>query len=362
MAVKEQEITGQYAIYCGDCMDVLAGIPDKSINLSVYSPPFATENGGALYHYSSSDRDLSNARTYQEFFEHYEFLVREIARITMAGRMSVVHCMDVPCSNTGKGDHYTDFPGDIIRLHERLGFKQASPRITIWKEPLRVRNRTMTKALAHKSIVEDSCNCAVAGADYLLIFRRHGKNALPVTHEHGLLRYAGERKPPTDVLRYRGWKGDQIENKFSHWIWRQYASSVWDDIRGNTARRVEGVLPYREAREDEDEKHLHPLQLDVITRVVELWSNPGEKVLTPCMGVGSEVYGAVRNGRRGIGVELKPSYYRQAVKNVSRAVTDAAEDLDQIEIEFTAEPEPDEEDAALVAEAAGDWIDPEAAE
>jgi hypothetical protein len=315
MAVIDQKITDRYAIYNGDSCEVLPTLKDNSIGLSVYSPPFATEGGGALYHYSSSDRDLSNSRTYKEFFKHYEFIVRELYRATMPGRMSVVHAMDVPSGNTGC-DYYTDFPGDIIRLYERCGFKMASPRITIWKEPLAVRNRTLTKALAHQTIVEDSCDAAVAGADYLLVFRKKGQNAVPVTHPTGLHRYAGERKVPQDLLRYRGWTGKQTENRYSHWIWRQYASSVWDDIRGNTGSKSTGVLPYREAREEEDEKHLHPLQMDVIERVCVLWSNPGEVVLTPFMGVGSEVCGALANGRRGVGVELKPSYYRQAIKNI----------------------------------------------
>lgn len=316
MAVMAQKITERYAAYNGDACEVLPSLPDNCVHLSVYSPPFATENGGALYHYSSSERDLSNSRTYKEFFEHYEFIVREIFRITHPGRMTVVHAVDVPSGNTGC-DYYTDFPGDIIRLHQRCGFKMASPRITIWKEPLAVRNRTLTKALAHKSVVDDSCDCCVAGADYLLIFRRDGKNPTPVTHEHGFLRYHGERKIPTTLLRYRNWNGSQIENRYSHWIWRQYASSVWDDIRGNTGKRREsGVLPYRAARDQEDEQHLHPLQLDVISRAVELWSNPGENVLTPFMGVGSEIFGAVALGRRGIGIELKPSYYLQAVRNM----------------------------------------------
>jgi DNA modification methylase len=317
MLVIDQKITDKYAIYNGDSVDMLTALKDESIHFSVYSPPFATENGGALYHYSSSDRDLSNSRTYEEFFSHYEFIVREIHRATLPGRMTAVHCMDVPNSNSGNGDSYTDFPGDIIRLHERCGWRMASPRISIWKEPLAVRNRTMTKALAHKSIVEDSCNCAVAGADYLLIFRRSGKNEIPVTHRHGLINYAGTRKVPKELLKYKGWTGNQIENRYSQWIWRQYASSVWDDIRGNMGDRKEkGVLPYREAREEEDEKHLHPLQLDVITRAVELWSNPSETVLTPFMGVGSEVCASLMSGRRAIGCELKPSYYRQAVRNV----------------------------------------------
>jgi hypothetical protein len=265
----------------------------------------------------------------------YEFLVREIERVTMPGRMTCVHmtcvhCMDVPTGNTGC-DHYTDFPGDIIRLHEKCGFRQASPRITIWKEPLAVRNRTLTKSLAHKSIVDDSCDCCVAGGDYLLIFRKAGENPQPVTHERGLLKYHGERKPPADILRYKGWKGNQIENRYSHWIWRQYASCVWDDIRGNTGKRNEqGVLPYRESRDEEDERHVHPLQLDVIARTCELFSNAGDTILTPFMGVGSEVYGAVANGRKGIGIELKPSYYRQAVKNLENVKTD--DDSEQLHL------------------------------
>lgn len=331
MAIIDQLITDQYAIYNGDALEVLPTLPDASVDLSVYSPPFATDSGGCLYHYSSSDRDLSNCRDYSEFFTHYEFFVRELFRLTKPGRMAAVHCMDVPSGNSGC-DSYADFPGDIIRLHERCGFRQASPRITIWKEPLTVRNRTLTKALAHKSIVDDSCDCCVAGADYLLIFRRKGENAVPVTHEHGLTRYFGERKMPHELQRYRKWKGSQIENRFSHWIWRNYASCVWDDIRGNTGTKAQGVLQFKEARDEEDEKHVHPLQLDVISRCVELWSNPGEKVLTPFMGVGSEVYGAVRSGRRGIGIELKPSYYRQAIENL-KSVSADTEDSEQMEFE-----------------------------
>lgn len=318
MAVMDSKITNKYAIYNGDTLEVLPTLPDGCIHLSIYSPPFATEGGGALYHYSSSERDLSNSRTYEEFFAHYELFVREIYRLTMPGRMTAVHCMDVPSGNTGC-DSYADFPGDIIRLHEKCGFRMASPRITIWKEPLAVRNRTLTKALAHKSIVEDSCDCCVAGGDYLLIFRKKGNNPVPVTHKSGMLSYAGEKQIPSELMRYKEWKGNQIENRYSHWIWRQYASCVWDDIRGNTGTKSVGVLPYREAKDEEDEKHLHPLQLDVIERALVLWSNPGENVLTPFMGVGSEVYQSVRCGRRGIGVELKPSYYRQALKNIELA-------------------------------------------
>lgn len=306
MAVNDQEIREHYALYNGDCIEVMKKLPDEKVHLSIYSPPF-----GGLYCYSSSERDLSNCRDYEQFFEHYAFVVREINRLTMPGRMTAVHCTDVPSGNTGN-DYMIDFPGDIIRLHEKEGFRYVA-RYCVWKEPLGVRNRTMVKNLAHKSIVDDSSRCSNAAADYLLIFRKKGDNPVPIEHPNGLLEYAGERSPPADLLRYRGWTGNQIENRYSHWIWRNYASAFWDDVR------IDRVLPFKAARDEEDEKHVHPLQLDVIDRCLVLWSNPGETVLTPFMGVGSEVYGAVCAGRKGIGIELKPSYYRQALKNMAEA-------------------------------------------
>ena len=302
--INDQVITDRYAIYNGDCMEMMSALPDESIHLSVYSPPF-----GGLYHYSSSDRDLSNARSYEEFFKHYGYIVQELFRTTMPGRMTAVHCMDVPTGNSGK-DALTDFPGDIIRQHREFGWDYVA-RYHVWKEPLAVRNRTMAKNLAHKTIVDDSSKCSVASADYLLLFRRHGDNPVPIAHPVGLLDYAGERQIPDEVLKYKAWSGNQIENRYSHWIWRQYASAFWDDIR------IGRVLPFLESREDDDEKHMHPLQLDVIHRVIQMWSNPGERVLTPFMGVGSEVYEAVKYGRFGIGAELKASYFRQAVKNMA---------------------------------------------
>ena len=190
----------------------------------------------------------------------------------------------------------------------------------------------MSKALAHRQIVEDATKTNCAAADYLIAFRKHGENAIPVTHEHGLLDYAGERKPPADLRRFRGWAGKQTENRWSHWIWRNYASCYWDDIR------LDRVLPYKESKAEDDERHQHPLQLDVIERACELWSNPGENVLTPFMGVGSEVYGAVINGRRGVGIELKPSYYAQAVKNLASAAERQESDADQMTL-FSDEPE-----------------------
>lgn len=297
-------LTDQYALYLDDCLEVMPGLPDCSVHFSIYSPPFA-----GLYHYSSSPRDLSNCRDYPEFMEHYGFVVAEIARLTIPGRMTAVHCMDVPSGNTGRGDHLRDLPGDIVRLHEPYGFKYIA-RYHVWKEPLGVRNRTMRKDLAHQTVVEDSSRCGVASADYLLVFRKDGENPEPIEHPYGLVEYYGERKIPPELYKFRNWGGKQIENEYSHWIWRQYASAFWDDVR------IDRVLPFKESRDEDDERHVHPLQLDVIDRALILWSNPGDTVLTPFMGVGSEVHEVVRLGRRGIGIELKKSYFRQAIKNL----------------------------------------------
>ncbi len=317
MAIIEQTITPQYALYNGDCMEVMRDMPEKCVDFSIYSPPFC-----GLYNYSSSERDLSNCASYQDFFIHYGYVVAEIARMTKPGRLTAVHCMDVPGKGNGPtarmgcganvGSGLIDFPGDIIRLHEKHGFQYCSKR-AIWKEPLGVRLRTMAKGLAHAQIVKDATLTDVASADYLLIFRNKGENKVPVAHPNGLMSYAGERVIPHELQQYKGWKGDQTENRYSHWIWRQYASSFWDDIR------IDNVLPYKECGDPDDERHVHPLQLDVIERAVILSSNPGEVVFTPFMGVGSEVFGAVINERKGVGAELKTAYYRQAIKNLAAA-------------------------------------------
>lgn len=306
MAVRDQVMTDKYAAYNADCVEVMRSLPDGFAHLTVYSPPFA-----GLYQYSSDPRDMSNAIDKDEFFAHYGYCIDEIARLTMPGRISAVHCMDIPLSNAGCDAMY-DLPGRIIAEHEARGFVYGGRRV-VWKEPLMVRNRTMMKSLHHKTFCEDSTRCSIANADYLLMFRRKGENPVPVVHETGMHNYAGERQPPSDTLAYRGMKGDQKQNRYSQWIWRQYASSVWDDIR------IDRVLPFRSAKDGEDEKHVHPLQLDVIERAVLMWSNPGETVLTPFMGVGSEVYGAVINDRRGVGIELKRSYFNQAVQNLEKA-------------------------------------------
>lgn len=324
MNVIDQEITDRYALYNGDCIETMKGVSDKSIHMSLYSPPFC-----GLFSYSSSDRDLSNCRSYQEFFEHYAFVVEQLLRLTTPGRISAVHCMDVPGNGANLGGDTIDFPGDIIRLHKQLGWHWVC-RYHVWKEPLAVRNRTMAKSLAHQQLVEDSCWCENASADQLLIFRKPGSNPIPIEHPQGLSEYIGEREVPHELLKYRNWKGKQTENRLSHWIWRQYASAFWDDVR------VGRTLPYKEARDKEDEKHCHPLQLDVIERAVTLWSNPDEIICTPFMGVGSEVFGAVRMGRKGLGCELKPTYFRQAVRNL-RSIDEPVESRLALEFEDSGE-------------------------
>lgn len=320
--IKEQVVTDQYAIYNSDCMFVLPTLPDESIDLSVYSPPFA-----GLYNYSSHENDFSNCESKEEFLQQYEFLISEMARVTKPGRISAVHCTDIIDTKTG---HLWDFPHEIIRLHEKYGMMYRN-KITIWKEPLKVRMRTMVRSLMHKLIVEDSTECFTAMPDYLLIFKKKGENQVPVTHERGLSEYFGETPVlPAMVEKYgtfedlkRKYAGhdDPKTNKLSHIIWQRYASSVWDDIR------IDNVLPFRDGKDEDDEKHVHPLQLDVIDRVVELYSNPGETVLTPFMGVGSEVYSPVSMGRKAIGIELKESYFKQAIINMREAENRFAKSL-----------------------------------
>ncbi len=319
--VKDQVVTENYAIYNSDCMLVMPTLGDESIDLSVYSPPFA-----GLYNYSSSENDFSNCESKEQFLEQYEFLIKEIARVTKSGRITAVHCTDV-FDNTCR---LWDFPNEIIRLHTKYGFEYRN-RITIWKEPLKVRMRTMVQSLMHKFIVEDSTKCFTAMPDYVLVFTKKGENLVPVTHPFGMNHYAGEVPILPNILR--AWNNANNSNlnevelwehlnnineddkitKLNHYVWQRYASSVWDDIR------IDNVLPFRDSKEEDDEKHVHPLQLDVIDRIVELYSNPNEVVLTPFMGVGSEVFSPVSMGRKAIGIELKDSYYKQAILNLKEA-------------------------------------------
>ncbi len=310
MAVKDQKIMKQYAMYCGDCIQVLPNIKDESIGFSVFSPPFAK-----LYSYSDENEDMSNAKDYEQFFDHFRYLVKELLRVSMPGRIVAVHCMDLPTyKRDGEEIGVRDFPGDIIRCFVDEGFIYHCPRITIWKDPLVAAVRTKALNLAHQQIVKDSSRCAVGIPDCIVAFRKPGENPKPIGHPVGLTEYHGKRTIPDNLESFAGWEGRQGENKRSQWIWQRYASPVWDDIRQTR------VLPFRGAREEDDESHICPLQLDVVERCMVLWSTSGDVVLTPFAGVGTEVYVAVKNGRKAIGIELKSRYYRQAVKNCDYAI------------------------------------------
>lgn len=336
--VKEQLVANNFAIYNSDCMYVLPTLAENSVDLSIYSPPFA-----GLYNYSSSENDFSNCESKEQFLDQYDFMVAEMSRVTKPGRINAVHCTDV-FDNTCR---LWDFPHEIIKIHEKHGFEYRN-RITVWKEPLKVRMRTMVQSLMHKFIVEDSTKCFTAMPDYVLIFTKKGENKVPVTHPYGLKRYFGATPILPNILQ--AWNNannsefnesqlwdylnkkysdheDPKSNKLSHYIWQRYASSVWDDIR------IDNVLPFRDSKDPDDEKHVHPLQLDVIDRIVELYSNPGEVVLTPFMGVGSEVYSPVSLGRKAIGIELKDSYYKQSILNLNEAGKRFSEKLKQLTIE-----------------------------
>lgn len=315
---KEQIHTENYSLYNSDCMEVLPTFEKESIDLIIYSPPFAN-----LYTYSSSERDMSNVKNNDEFLQHFEYLVQELSRITKKGRINALHVTDF-------GDiagTLEDFPSKIIEIYKRNGFEFKN-RITVWKEPLKVRIRTMVQSLMHKYIVEDSTKCFTANPDYILIFKKNGENKVPVTHPYGLQHYAGEIPILPNMLsawnNARGsnftagqlWdylqknKEDDKISKLNHYIWQRYASGVWDDIReGN-------CLNFKDSRQADDEKHVTPTQLDVLDRLVDLYSNPGEIVLSPFMGVGSDIYCPVSMGRKAIGIELKDSYYKQAVLNM----------------------------------------------
>lgn len=319
--MKNQIIKDSYAIYNSDCMEVLPTLPENCADLVVYSPPFAW-----LYNYSSDPRDMSNCDSKEEFLQNYDFLVSELARVTKPWRINAVHCTDV-FDNTCR---LWDLPSEIVKIHEKYGFEYRN-RITIWKEPLKVRMRTMVQSLMHKFIMEDSTKCFTAMPDYILVFTKKWENQVPVTHPYWINEYAWEIPILPNILR--AWnnanntqfneeqlrehlnKINDSENvtKLNHYIRQRYASSVWDDIR------IDNVLPFRDSKDEDDEKHVHPLQLDVIDRIVELYSNPWEVVLTPFMGVGSEVYSPVSHWRKAIWIELKESYFKQAIINLEHA-------------------------------------------
>jgi len=293
MKCLEQHNGENWQTYNGDCCEVITGIPDESIGFSVFSPPFAS-----LYTYSNSERDMGNCKNHGEFFEHFSFLIRELHRITKPGRNCSVHCMNLPTSKARDGEiGIVDFRGEIIRQFVDAGWIYHSE-VCIWKDPVTAMQRTKALGLLHKQIVKDSCMSRQGIPDYLVTFRKPGVNPEPV---------AGELDT---------WVGDNTfrsNGRMSIDLWQRYASPVWMDI--NPSR----TLQKESAREEKDERHICPLQLDVIERAMMLWSKEGDAVLSPFMGIGSEGYVAVGMGRKFVGIELKPSYYNQAVENL-RAV------------------------------------------
>jgi DNA methylase len=268
-----------------------------------------------LYQYSDDPRDMTNCVNYDEALTQYSYIVEQVARLMKPGRISAVHCTDLK-----RGSIYQhDFPGDIIRIHDQHGMKFFC-RITIWREAWEFARRTRMKTLMHKTIVQDSSTSRIAPADYVLVFLKSGVNTVPITHASGFRHYAGGKLIPAKLRDYLSYRGDQKGNSLSHWIYRQYASPIWMDIRRGR------LLPFHESKENPEERHVCPLQIDTVERCLSLWSNPGEIVLTPFLGIGTEAWVSVRNGRKAIGAELKSSYYRQALANM--AMVDRPEDDD----------------------------------
>ena len=308
MDVLNQYLTENTAIYNGDCVDVLKGIPDDSIHYSIFSPPFAS-----LYTYSNLDRDMGNCKDEGVFAEHFKYLAKELYRVIKPGRLVSFHCMDLPMTKYRDGNiGLKDFPGHLIELFEEAGFIYHS-RVTIWKDPLIAATRTHALGLLHKQIVKDSSLCRQGIADYLITMRKPGDNNEPIAHPDGFTDYIGTDSIPDDVV-------------YSHQVWRRYASPVWMDINQTNTLAVKG------SKDPEDERHICPLQLDVIERGIKLWSNPDDIILDPFMGIGSTPYCAVKMGRRGIGVELKESYFDVAIKNIELAEQNKNVESQQISI------------------------------
>lgn len=316
VAVVDQEHGAGWTLYNSDCVDVTRGLPDDGVHFSVYSPPFIS-----LLTFSDLDRDMSNSKQDQKFWEHYRFLVRELYRATKPGRMTAVHCMDLPTSKLRDGFiGLQDFPGKIIRLHQEEGWIYHS-RVCIRKDPVSAMQRTKSIGLLHKQVLKDSCLSRMAVADYIVALRKPGDNPEPVNGP--FIAYYGSETTETGALisetgdrRTTNCPGDDW---YSVAVWQRYAEPVWMDINQND------VLSFRNARDEDDERHLAPLQLTPIRRCVDLWSNPGDVVFSPFAGIGSELYCAVEMGRKAIGVELKSrhisrtsksSYYEQAIANL----------------------------------------------
>lgn len=287
--VINQEVSENFALFNGDCVDVAKTLPDNSIDFSVYSPPFES-----LYVFSNSERDMGNAASSADFWQHYRYLITEMYRAMKPGRLVAVHCMNLPTSKTRDGYiGIKDFRGEIIKSHQAAGFIYHSE-VCIWKDPVVAMQRTKALGLLYKQLRKDSAMSRQGIADYLVVLRKPGENPDPVTHTHESL--------PVD-------------------LWQQYASPVWMDIRQTR------TLQYMSARESDDERHISPLQLDVIERAIDLWTNPGDLVFTPFLGIGSEAYVALQMGRRACGSELKRSYFDLAVRNCREVLLDTQNDL-----------------------------------
>jgi hypothetical protein len=289
MNVLKQEIGDKFALYNADCVDVVRTLPNNSIDFSVYSPPFES-----LYVFSNSERDMGNNASSEDFWTHYRYLIAEMYRAMKPGRLIGVHCMNLPTSKARDGFiGLKDFRGEIIRAHQQAGFIYHSE-VCIWKDPVVAMQRTKALGLLYKQLRKDSAMSRQGIADYLVVVRKPGDNPDPVTHTH---------------------------ESFTVDQWQQYASPVWMDIKQTR------TLQYMSARESDDERHISPLQLDVIERAIELWSNPDDLVFTPFLGIGSEAYVALQMGRRACGSELKTSYFDLAVRNCSEAVMGRQNDL-----------------------------------
>ncbi len=332
----DQFITDKYAIYNGDSCELIKNLPDNSVHFSMYSPPFV-----GLYRFSNSERDLSNSED-NDFFTHYEFLLREILRVTKPGRISAVHCMQLPTSKTRNGFiGVRDFRGDVIRAHQRAGWHFHSE-ICIFKDPVIAQQRTKSIRLLHKQITKDSCVSGQGLADYVVVFRKPGENPEPVAGMFDEYHGAPALENPSDktktgrdftqgldisrsaydrhkaIVEADGGKVWPFDMWVSVLVWQRYASPVWMDIdQTRTLQNKRWNPDARDERDANDEQHISPLQLDVIERCIDLWTNPNDVVLTPFMGIGSEVWASVNMGRKGIGFELKPSYFAQAKHNLA---------------------------------------------
>lgn len=302
--------TNDYSIYHADTIDVAKSLPDNSIHFSVFSPPFES-----LYTYSNSDRDMGNSSNAEQFWAHYRFLIKEQFRAMMHGRLVAIHCMNLPTSKTRDGYiGIRDFRGEIIREYQKEGFIYHSE-VCIWKDPVVAMQRTKALGLLHKTILKDSSMSRQGIPDTLVIMRKPGENIEPISG--AIDHYVGDDEPP-------GFRRVEYDDGRCAWvessddatpidIWQRYASPVWSDIRQTH------TLQYMTARDSDDERHICPLQLDVIERSIQLWSNPGDVVWSPFMGIASEGYVAIQMGRKFIGAELKASYYALAKRNMEQA-------------------------------------------